>query len=396
MATFRTIRPARRAALLTSAIALPVLLGACGSESGGGTTVPSTTTPSTVAPSTAVPSTVDTRCRTSELRASVGRLDPGAGQKNFPVVLTNDSARTCTLRGYPGVAFVDAAGKQLGRRPETLRRQADDGPSGPRRQCLGGPELREPGAQRGRDGDSGRAAGDPAGRAGPAEGDVGEGRGPGRREQVVGVPDGLRSRHRTLTRSRGRRAGPAFMEGYRHPCPGGPNSERRVRRGPVHRPARRRPGLRRRPPVRAAGGGRGGSRRRARGRHRRDLAGARVGGGRAARAGGRLPRGGAGAGPLLRCRGALPGLRRVDGPVGEEPARAAADLGLRARLGDHGRTEPGRDHRAAHAGGVRHGRPARASGPSRTPTPARICRTRRRCCCRSPTSPTCWRSARAA
>lgn len=35
------------------------------------------------------------------------------------------------------------------------------------------------------------------------------------------------------------------------------------------------------------------------------------------------------------------------------------------------------------------------SGPSRTPMPARICRTRRRCCCRSPTSPTCWRSARA-
>ncbi|WP_329267619.1 DUF4232 domain-containing protein [Streptomyces sp. NBC_01451] len=117
MATFRTTRPARRTALLMSAMALPVLLGACGSDTGDGTTVPSTATTTTVSTSTA-PSTGDSRCRASELRASVGRLDPGAGQKNFPVVLTNDSARACTLRGYPGVAFVDAAGEQLGADPK--------------------------------------------------------------------------------------------------------------------------------------------------------------------------------------------------------------------------------------------------------------------------------------
>ncbi|WP_328552101.1 MULTISPECIES: DUF4232 domain-containing protein [unclassified Streptomyces] len=57
------------------------------------------------------------RCHTSELRASVGRNDPGAGQENFPVVLTNRSGRTCTVRGYPGAAFVDASGKQLGPDP---------------------------------------------------------------------------------------------------------------------------------------------------------------------------------------------------------------------------------------------------------------------------------------
>jgi hypothetical protein len=45
-------------------------------------------------------------------------MDPGAGQRNFPVVLTNVSSRTCTLHGYPGAAFVDAAGAQLGRDPE--------------------------------------------------------------------------------------------------------------------------------------------------------------------------------------------------------------------------------------------------------------------------------------
>ncbi|MFF9060656.1 DUF4232 domain-containing protein [Streptomyces sp. NPDC101213] len=65
------------------------------------------------------------RCHTSELRASVGRNDPGAGQENFPVVLTNASARTCTVRGYPGAAFLDAAGRQLGPDP---RREPGSGP----------------------------------------------------------------------------------------------------------------------------------------------------------------------------------------------------------------------------------------------------------------------------
>ncbi|MYX30509.1 DUF4232 domain-containing protein [Streptomyces sp. SID8381] len=58
------------------------------------------------------------RCHTSELRAAIGRMDPGAGQENFPLVLTNVSGRTCTVRGYPGAAFVDASGRQLGPDPK--------------------------------------------------------------------------------------------------------------------------------------------------------------------------------------------------------------------------------------------------------------------------------------
>jgi hypothetical protein len=58
------------------------------------------------------------RCHTAELRASVGRANPGAGQKNFPIVLTNTSGRTCTVYGYPGAAFVDASGRQLGPDPQ--------------------------------------------------------------------------------------------------------------------------------------------------------------------------------------------------------------------------------------------------------------------------------------
>lgn len=129
-----------RAALVVAASALG-LLTACGGGDGGTATAtgsaagtpaasasPSPTAASSGAP-TEVPASAEfspaapssspgaTRCRTSELRASVGRNDPGAGQENHPLLLTNTSSRTCTLHGYPGAAFVDAAGQQLGPDP---------------------------------------------------------------------------------------------------------------------------------------------------------------------------------------------------------------------------------------------------------------------------------------
>jgi hypothetical protein len=63
-------------------------------------------------------SAASTRCKASELRGHVGENDPGAGQENFPLVVTNFSGRTCTIDGYPGVAFVDGSGKQLGPDPK--------------------------------------------------------------------------------------------------------------------------------------------------------------------------------------------------------------------------------------------------------------------------------------
>ncbi|WP_053852050.1 DUF4232 domain-containing protein [Streptomyces sp. NRRL B-24085] len=137
----------RRAALLAGPVAVLGLLAGCGS--GDGTADGSRTEPGTAAPATdstapsasqdasgapsgvptdavsnsltpsATPSPAGgTRCHTAELSASVGRNNPGAGQENFPVVLTNRSSRTCTLYGYPGTAFVDASGRQLGPDPE--------------------------------------------------------------------------------------------------------------------------------------------------------------------------------------------------------------------------------------------------------------------------------------
>lgn len=135
----------RRAALVACSVALCALTAGCGSgddtagaprtESGAATPATGAATPSASSPQapsgvptdavsnsltpSASPSQVSgTRCHTSELRASVGRNNPGAGQENFPVVLTNASNRTCTLYGYPGTAFVDASGRQLGPDPE--------------------------------------------------------------------------------------------------------------------------------------------------------------------------------------------------------------------------------------------------------------------------------------
>ncbi|MFR0358442.1 DUF4232 domain-containing protein [Streptomyces sediminimaris] len=57
------------------------------------------------------------RCDASQLRGHVGANDPGAGQENFPLVVTNFSGSACTLDGYPGTAFVDGSGRQVGPDP---------------------------------------------------------------------------------------------------------------------------------------------------------------------------------------------------------------------------------------------------------------------------------------
>ncbi|MGW4566138.1 DUF4232 domain-containing protein [Streptomyces sp. NPDC004561] len=146
-----TPRSTRHGALLVGTAAVLGLLTACGNGhdvhsnppvTASGTAAPATdgtNTPASAAsaapsatsgaPSATAPGatttagagtttiTAGTRCHASELRASVGRNDPGAGQENFPVVLTNKSARTCTVHGFPGAAFVNSSGTQLGPDP---------------------------------------------------------------------------------------------------------------------------------------------------------------------------------------------------------------------------------------------------------------------------------------
>jgi hypothetical protein len=153
-----TSQSLRRAALLVSAVAVLGLTTACGNGSGSvsspqtesGTAAPAGGDPTTDGAGTPVSSSSGTdtstgsdstssgsstststssssggtsaasssRCHTSELSAKVGGNDPGAGQENFPIVLTNASGRTCTVRGFPGAAFVNASGTQLGSDPQ--------------------------------------------------------------------------------------------------------------------------------------------------------------------------------------------------------------------------------------------------------------------------------------
>jgi len=146
----RSSAPTRLAALVAG-LAMVGLLSACGTENSAGSTPqtlsgtaepasgdPTTdgvgsspanptgdtpgsataTDPGTTTPDTSTTGSATTRCHTSDLSASVGSNDPGAGQENFPIVFTNGSDGTCTLRGFPGAAFVDASGKQLGPDPE--------------------------------------------------------------------------------------------------------------------------------------------------------------------------------------------------------------------------------------------------------------------------------------
>ncbi|MFD5497296.1 DUF4232 domain-containing protein [Streptomyces sp. NPDC127091] len=112
----------RRAAVLTGTLTVLGAVASCGT----GTAAPGVTTApdagaasaSVVTASARTADRATARCHTSELRARVGGVDPGAGQRNFPVVLTNVSSHACTLYGHPGAAFVDASGRQLGPDPK--------------------------------------------------------------------------------------------------------------------------------------------------------------------------------------------------------------------------------------------------------------------------------------
>ncbi|CAL9280584.1 DUF4232 domain-containing protein [Streptomyces sp. SudanB182_2057] len=86
----------------------------------GGTAGPAVPPTATASPGTASSASpgVPGRCHTSELSASVGTNRPGAGQFSFALVVTNSSRRTCTVHGFPGVAFVDAAGETVTPAPE--------------------------------------------------------------------------------------------------------------------------------------------------------------------------------------------------------------------------------------------------------------------------------------
>lgn len=75
---------------------------------------PSTTTAPVTTAATTAPAEMTPPCGTSELRVSVSPASAAAGTLYYQIEFLNTAARSCTLRGYPGVSFTDAGGNQLG------------------------------------------------------------------------------------------------------------------------------------------------------------------------------------------------------------------------------------------------------------------------------------------
>jgi hypothetical protein len=53
-------------------------------------------------------------CRTGNLRASIGNGEGAAGHTYETIRLTNSGKTSCAIRGFPGVSYVGARGRQLG------------------------------------------------------------------------------------------------------------------------------------------------------------------------------------------------------------------------------------------------------------------------------------------
>jgi hypothetical protein len=112
----------------TSGPATPAAAPPPPTRAGGGrsTDVPSSPATTTGSSPTGTP-TADGRpngatpmCTTSQLTASLGGGDAGAGSLFRYLLLTNNSSTTCHLTGYPGVSLLDSGGKQIGA-PATRR-----------------------------------------------------------------------------------------------------------------------------------------------------------------------------------------------------------------------------------------------------------------------------------
>jgi hypothetical protein len=65
-------------------------------------------------PSGTTPAASSSVCWTAELAGSILGSEGAAGTVYLDLALTNTSGESCTVRGFPGVSFVDAQGGQLG------------------------------------------------------------------------------------------------------------------------------------------------------------------------------------------------------------------------------------------------------------------------------------------
>lgn len=60
------------------------------------------------------------RCRTADLTVAQGGTDSSSGHRSVVLKFTNTGSASCRLRGYPGVAALNSAGKQVAQAERTL------------------------------------------------------------------------------------------------------------------------------------------------------------------------------------------------------------------------------------------------------------------------------------
>ncbi|MFC6930871.1 DUF4232 domain-containing protein [Actinomadura yumaensis] len=140
------------------------------------------------------------RCHSSQLRASIGRGSPGAGQRNFPLVLTNISSQTCTLHGFPGAGFFAAEGGQIGADPVRTGGAGSLFRLAPGRSAWAGLSFL-PGHHRRERGPARDGRGDPARRARQHQRPLDRRQGPGQRHLLQHQDHLPLPRHRRLTRA---------------------------------------------------------------------------------------------------------------------------------------------------------------------------------------------------
>ncbi|MCG2622848.1 DUF4232 domain-containing protein [Arthrobacter sp. I2-34] len=100
----------------SNAASSPASASAAATASGTPTTAASTPAATASAPATGGAMGTGGDCKAAQLKASIVTQPGGgaAGSVYRNVVLANTGTTACTLRGYPGLSYVDAAGKQVG------------------------------------------------------------------------------------------------------------------------------------------------------------------------------------------------------------------------------------------------------------------------------------------